>query len=47
MSSALFVRAITPDDGPKWLTLGEVRVESGKRWADAPEVEFIVEESNG
>jgi hypothetical protein len=41
---ALFVKAITPDDGPKWVELGSVRVESGKRYAEAPEVEFVIEE---
>jgi hypothetical protein len=40
---ALFNRAITPDDSPRWVTLGECRQECGKAWKDAPEVVFTIE----
>ncbi len=39
----VFVKAMTPDDGPKWLELGGVTQITGKQWRDAPEVEFIIE----
>lgn len=34
---------ITPDDGPKCLELGGLRLETGKQWRDRPEVLFVVE----
>jgi hypothetical protein len=43
----VFVKAFTPDDGPKWLTLGEVRQESGKAWKERPEVIFIIQRRAG
>lgn len=39
----LFRDAITPDDGPEWVTLGTVTQETGARWLGAEEVEVIVE----
>lgn len=40
---ALFVKGITPDDSPQWVTLGEVSFETGAWWRDRPEVVFTVE----
>jgi Holliday junction resolvase RusA-like endonuclease len=40
---ALFCHAITEDDNPRFVTLGECRQEVGKAWKERPEVEFIVE----
>ena len=34
---------VTPDDSPRWLTLGEVRQETGARWRRRPEVEVVIE----
>lgn len=39
----LFNGAITPNDGPQWLTLGAVTQEVGKQWRGKPEVVFIIE----
>ena len=39
----IFVRGLTPDDGPKWVELGSVRQENGARYRGNEEVEFIVE----
>lgn len=43
----LFVRGVTPDDGPRWVHLGGVRQETGKRWAGREECEFIIEALEG
>lgn len=39
----VFVKALTPDDTPKWLTLGQVAQETGKQWKGAEEVVLTVE----
>ena len=44
---ALFKRAITPDDSPKWVKLGTLTQEVGKRWKQKPEVEIIVTKTEG
>lgn len=41
----LFKRGITPDDSPKWVTLGELTQQVGGEWRYAPEVEIIVKET--
>lgn len=38
----LFKDGLVPDDGPRWLTIGEVRQESGKEWKGRECVEFLV-----
>ena len=38
----IFKDALTPDDSPRWLTLGEVRQETAKEWKGKEHVEFIV-----
>lgn len=38
----LFKDAITPDDSAKWVELGAIVLETGKRFADKPCVVFIV-----
>lgn len=43
-ADALFKQAVTPDDGPRWLSWGEVEQETGKQYALKPEVIFIIEE---
>lgn len=40
----LFVGAITPDDGPKFVKYGLIEIETGAQWKANPEVEFIVED---
>lgn len=39
----IFVKAMTPDDSPRWLELGSVRQITGKQWRDMPEVELVIE----
>lgn len=34
---------ITPDDGPQWVRLGEIRQETGRRWVGEEHVVLIVE----
>jgi len=34
---------VTTDDSPRWLTLGEVRQETGARWRHRAEVEVVIE----
>lgn len=36
--------AITPDDSPRWVRLGEVSFEIHKRWKGCEEVEFVIRE---
>lgn len=40
----IFVGALTPDDSPRWLQLGDVRQETGKQWRGREECEFLIEE---
>lgn len=42
---SLFKKAITPDDSPKWVKLGALIQETGRKWAYAPEVEIVVMEA--
>lgn len=39
----VFVKAMTPDDGPKWLELGAVTQVSAKQWKGREEVELFIE----
>ena len=39
----IFVKAMTPDDGPKWLELGAVTQVSAKQWKGREEVELLIE----
>lgn len=44
---ALFRRSrtgagVTPDDGPRWVHLGDVRQETGGQWRGREEVEVVV-----
>ena len=41
----LFKNGITPDDSPKWVKLGTLTQEVGKRWKLKPEIEIVVEET--
>ena len=38
----VFVDALTPDDGPKWVTLGSVVQETGRQWKGREECVFVV-----
>lgn len=40
----IFVKAMTPDDSPKYVELGGVTQETGKRWKGAEELELVIEE---
>lgn len=41
----VFVKAMTPDDSPRWLELGCVTQVTGKQWRGAEQVEFIITEA--
>lgn len=43
----VFVNALTPDDSPRWLRLGEVIQEPGKEWRGRERAVFVVEEVAG
>jgi hypothetical protein len=40
---ALFKGRVTPDDSPRWVTLGECQQECGKVWRGREECVFVIE----